>query len=119
MSDEVVKTWQRKANARKKAESWQALPRGSRYMNDTFSISEANSKAPVLVRAGQKEAGGKNYWETEEDFNKAILSYLVKNWESVYPEVLEIMKKAEQKALQDCQEYVTKMQELINSSENS
>lgn len=118
MSDEVIKNWQRKVIARKSAEAWQALPSGPRYMNASFSISEVHCKAPVLVRCGQKSAGGTNYWNTDEEFNKAILSYLVKNWDSVYPEVLDIMKKAENRALLDCQEYVNKMQDLINSSEN-
>ena len=119
MGDEIVKKWQKASTARKAAELWQDLPNGQKYMNDTFSISKSHCKAPTLVRVGQKVVGGTNYWETGAEFNDAILTYLVDNWNAIYPDVVNIMAERERKALVDCQEYVTKMQELINSSGNS
>ena len=119
MSDQNVKFWQETKKSRELAERWNNLPNGPKYQNnhDSFAISIAHCKPPQLVRAGQQSCGGKNYWETDEKFSKAILEYLVNNWNSVYPEVMEIMKAKERKALLDCQEYVTNLQNLINGAE--
>lgn len=93
MSDQLVKEWQSAKNAVNNAKSWQALPNGPRYQTDSFSISITHCVPPKLTRAGQQSCGGKNYWETEEAFNKAILAYIVNNWKDVYPEVLKIMER--------------------------
>lgn len=114
---EKMKLWQNCKNAVSAAKSWQALPSGPYYQNDTFAISLAHCKAPQLVRAGQQSCGGRNYWETEEAFNKAILEYIVGNWQAVYPEVLKIMEEKERKALIACQDYVKGLQELIDQAE--
>lgn len=113
---EKIKVWQNAKNAVQQAKSWQLLPSGPRYQNDSFSISIAHCKAPQLVRAGQQSCGGKNYWETEADFNKAILEYLIGNWTTVYPEVIKMMEEKERKALIDCQEYVDGLQNLIDQA---
>ena len=119
MSEQKVKTWKEAQQTRKGAESWNNLPSGPKYQNDSFKISVQHCKAPVLMRAGQSHAGGQNYWETEKDFNKAILEWLVGNWSKVYPEVLEILKEKERKALKDCQEYVDTMQAMIDEAKVS
>lgn len=114
MSDINIKSWEQAKSARQAAESWNNLPNGRAYQNDTFSISLAHCKAPALVRAGQQSCGGQNYWETEKDFNLTILEWLVENWKTISPEIIQMMKDKEASKLKACQEYVTKMQDLIN-----
>lgn len=116
MSEKKINAWNIAQYDRQKAENWNALPNGKRYMQDTFSISVAHCTPPKLVRAGQQSAGGQNYWETEEAFNTVILQWLVKNWNKAYPEIIEMMKDKENQALVDCQEYVSKMQQMIDQA---
>jgi hypothetical protein len=116
MSDKKIEKWQRCKTEREQAEEWEALPRGPRYQNDKFEISIAHCKAPQLTRAGQQTSGGKNYWETGEKFNLAILEYIVDNWESISIDVLERLRQKEIAALRDCQQYVDEMQKLIDGA---
>ena len=116
MSEQKVKEWKIAQRARQNAEAWQALPSGPRYENDRFSISLVHCTAPMLTRAGQQSCGGKNYWETEKEFNHAILEWIVGNWQEVYLGVLDILKKKEVAALQDCQDYINQMQAMIDAS---
>lgn len=113
---EKMKVWYAARSAVNNAKSWQSLPSGPRYQNDSFSISIAHSKPPQLVRAGQQSCGGKNYWETEESLNLAILAYVVGNWQDVYPEVIKLLEEKERIALIDCQQYVKGLQELIDQA---
>lgn len=119
MSEKKINAWNIARCDRQKAENWNALPNGQKYMQDTFSISVAHCTPPKLVSAGQKSAGGQNYWETEEAFNTAILQWLVKNWNKAYPEIIEIMKDKEKQTLVDCQEYVSKMQQMIDQAKEN
>lgn len=116
MSDQLVKEWQSAKNAVNNAKSWQALPNGRAYQNDSFSISLAHCVPPKLVRAGQQYQGGQNYWETEKEFNQAILAYIVNNWQTVYPEIIKIMEEKERTALIACQSYVDNLQSLITEA---
>ena len=114
MTDKRVKDWQEKSAAVQAAKAWQRLPNGPKYQNDSFAISIAHCKAPQLVRAGQQSCGGNNYWETGKELNQAILEFLVKNWNGIYPEVIKIMEDKEKAALLDLQSYVDSVQNLIN-----
>lgn len=117
MSEQKINAWKAAVVARKGAESWNNLPNGQCYQRDSFSISVGHSKAPKLTRCGQKYASGQNYWETEEAFNKTMLEWLVKNWSKAFPEIIEMMKAKERAALLECQEYVAKMQEMIDNAQ--
>lgn len=116
MSDQLIKTWQSAKDAVSKAKSWQDLPNGKSYQNDSFKISVAHCVPPKLTRAGQQSCGGKNYWETEEAFNKSMLEYIVNNWQNVYPEVIKIMEEKERTALIACQSYVNNLQSLVTEA---
>lgn len=119
MSDKLVNDWQAAKSATNKAKRWQNLPLGNRYQNDTFSISVAHCQPPKLVRAGQQCCGGQNYWETEKEFNAAILEYLVSNWSEIYPSVISMMETKERQALIACQSYIDDLQKLIGDAVNS
>lgn len=116
MSQQKVVAWDAAKRAVERARAWQNLPNGPRYGNDTFAISLAHCKAPVLVRAGQQDCGGQNYWETERELNQAILEYIVKDWKEIYPKVIAMMEKKEKDALLDLQSYVDSMQNMINEA---
>lgn len=114
--DERLKQWQDAKDTREAAEKWNNL-HGPRYRNDDFEISIAHCTAPKLTRAGQQNCGGQtNYWETKPEFNLAILEYLIFHWKEIYPHVLEILKKKEQLALENCQSYIDEIQNIINYS---
>lgn len=116
MNSNLIDIWQKEKSARKEAEKWNNLPNGPKYQNDSFSLSVAHCKPPVLTRCGQQSHGGKNYWKTEEKFNKAILEYLVLSWDNIYPKILEILFDKERTALKACQTYIDKMQQLIDKA---
>lgn len=116
MSHQKVAAWDKAKTAVQRAKAWQNLPNGPRYENDTFAISLAHCKPPTIVRAGQRVCGGQNYWETEQEFNLAILEYIVKDWKEVYLKVMAIMEKKEKDALIDLQSYVDSMQNMINEA---
>jgi hypothetical protein len=113
MSD-LVNKWHEAKRARAQAEEWNYLPKGQSYSNSTFQISQAHSKAPVLVRHGQQVCGGTNYWETDKAFNDAILTHVVESWSGIYPHVLEVLIRREREALKACQAYVDEMQAAIS-----
>lgn len=113
----LIDNWRKAKNAREIAEEWNSLPDNTCKYGDTeFNISIAHSSGPVLIRTGQMRQGGNSIWKTESEFNKAILKYIVDNWDGIYPSVLKIMKDRENNALLDCQEFISEMQDLINSA---
>ena len=112
--DDRIKKWKQAESARKNAEKWNDLPNSKKDIHySEFKISIAHCSPPKLVRSGQQHCGGKNYWDTEEGFNQAILKYLVDNWDDHYPKILEILKAKELDALMACQSYIDEMQELL------
>lgn len=114
MTDLRLKRYQKAKATRNEAQAWNALPDGPKYQGSKFAISLPHCRPPKLIRAGQQTCGGTNYWETEHDFNLAILQYLVDDWDNVYPKVLEILRKKEQAALKDCQFFIDELQKAIN-----
>ena len=115
MSEQKLKVWKEKKQDTVMAKFWQELPKGQKYSPQChFNISIAHSKTPMLMRCGQKVAGGQNYWESPVGMNKAVLTYLTENWDNIYPSVLEILEKEERHALKDCQSWVDEMQALIS-----
>lgn len=114
---DLIQDWRNSKIERENAESWNDLPNGRRYQNDKFNISEPHSRKPMLCRAGQQTCGGNNYWKTGEEFNAAMLQYLIDGWADHYPHIIKLMKEKENQALKQCQSYVDKMQGLINDAE--
>lgn len=105
-----------KKQARKNFETWNNKPNSeNKYQNSKFDISIVHCRAPILVRAGQHCCGGKNYWETEQDTNLMILEYLVENWSSIAPDILNRLKAKEKEALKSCQIFIDEMQEMIDN----
>jgi len=113
--DDRIRKWKDAEIAHKNAEEWNDLPNGRKYSHSDFDISIAHCKPPTLSRMGQKHQGDRTYWETEEEFNQAMLRYLVDNWDSHYPKILEILKQNELVALNDCQSYIDEVQYFIST----
>ena len=114
----LIENWKTAKRAREDAEQWESLPCGRAYNGSKFAISVAHSVPPRLVRAGQQVCGGPNYWETQKEFNAAILDWIVDNWDVVYSGSIEIMKQKEKAALIACQEHISAMQALIDEVSN-
>lgn len=113
--NDLLKKWTDAKYHRECAEKWNELPNGRKYqIGDTFEISLAHSKAPILVRAGQQTCGGENYWKSGHELNQAILEYLKDNWEGIWPEVLQRMKQKESSALIACQSFINNLQKQID-----
>lgn len=119
MEDARVREWHKHKKAVIEAEAWQKLPDGKKYCSSTFDISIAHCTMPMLNRMGQKVCGGNSYWQTDNLFNEAILEYIIKDWDKIYPKVLQILKNKETKALRKCQDYINEMQTVINLVEVS
>lgn len=68
------------------------------------------------MRCGQHTCGGTNYWESPKALNEAIKRYVIAHWAKIYTDVFDDLKQREADALKDCQEYVDKMQKLINEA---
>lgn len=111
-------TWLKAKQDLNEAKRWQKLGETKGRTGGFIDISEAHCKPPKLVRAGQTHTGGNNYWNTEEAFEKAILSYLVDNWKEIGPRVIASMEKKEKEALINCQNYVDQMQDQIDAAKN-
>jgi hypothetical protein len=116
-----INNWKSAKAARVAAEKWEALKGKQGYGNYPvhFAISLVHCKPPALTRCGQFNSGGQNYWETEKEFNLTIMEWLVKNWGKVAPEVIQMMKDKEGVALKACQEYISEMQTLINTVDDT
>lgn len=91
---------------------------GGRERSDTFDVSPAHSKVS-LKRCGQYSTGGQNYWETSKEFNKYIVGWIVENIEQVQSGALEMMKKDLDVSLIDLKDFVERMNEEIDSAEQS
>lgn len=115
MSERLLKNWRDKKWAVEDAKEWNDLPNGKKYSeNDTFKINVESSKAPRLVRCGQQYHGGKTRWETDPEFNKAILEYLVRDWDDHFPKIFEIMVRKEIEALRECEDFINEMKAEID-----
>ena len=110
MSKDLLGIYKKAQRVSREAEEWNNLPKGRKYNSSKFRISKAHCTKPKLCRAGQQVCGGKNYWYTSDEFNAAILEYLIDNWESIYPFVLDMLKENERRALIDCQSFIDEMQ---------
>ncbi len=114
MSNSLIQDYKNAQKNADEAKEWNDLPNGRVYQSDSFDISEAHCTPPVLVRAGQQYCGGQNYWESNEEFNNALLTYIISDWDNIYTYVMEIMNKRKDEKLKKCQTFIDEMQELIN-----
>ena len=115
MTNDKLKRYNEAKKAVVEAEKWNNLPKGRKYQNDAFLISESHCTAPILVRAGQQYCGGNNYWNTEKELNNALLSHIVENWAEIYPAILVRLRKKEAESLRNCQVFIDDMQKAIDA----
>jgi len=117
MEDKRLVEYRKAKRAVEKAEEWNNLPSGLRYQGDKFDISIPHCSAPKLTRAGQKYAGGQNYWDTDEELNLALLEYIIDNWDFIYQDVFSRLQDKESAALKKCQTFIDDLQKAINETE--
>jgi hypothetical protein len=100
------------------ADRWATMQKrgGGRMGGDSFAISVDHS-AIKLVRCGQYQTGGQNYWETDAAFNKCLLEWIVANIDTVQEGALALMKQKEHQALIKCKEFVAEIQSAINQAD--
>lgn len=110
--------WQQRQRELSEAAYWNNLPKGPRYQNDTFTISPAHSVVK-LTRTGQQSHGGKNYWESPDALNKALLEVIIKNASTLIPEAIALLKSHERAALLECKGWVAGMQAEIEEIEEA
>ena len=119
MSEHLLKRWQEDKIALKRAKEWNDLPNGRKYNEDqSFEISKAHCRPPILVRIGQQSHGGQNYWNTEEEFDQMILNYLDDDWDNHYPKIIKMMEEKERESLQECKTYINEMLNKIEDASN-
>ena len=108
----VYDDYQKRKAERETAEKWNALPAGTKYRNDTFDISSAHCSIK-LVRAGQQTESGKNYWETGDAFDGALIQEIV-NHPEVIVAAIDRLRKREREALEQCRAFAEGMLADIN-----
>lgn len=114
---ELLQKWKNATGVIKEFDKWNDLPNSpARHGDDAFKISLAHCTPPTLTRAGQKTVGGTNYWRTETEVEKAILEWLVDNWDTVQLGVRKILQDKERQALLDCEEFVKEMRQTIDAA---
>lgn len=114
---ELLQKWKNATTVLEEFDRWNNLPNGPKYRDSIkFNISQAHCVAPNLVRAGQQNCGGQNYWKTSKAVDSAILEWLVNNWDTVQKGVREILKDKEHQALLNCEQFVEEMQATIDNA---
>lgn len=114
MEDERLKKYEVIVKDITNAKNWNNLPNGKKYQNDKMWISVDHCTAPILVRIGQQYARGNNYWATDGAFNKAILRYLVHNWDEIYPKIIAIMDEDRISAIKELKSYVQTLNDIVS-----
>jgi hypothetical protein len=98
------------------AEEWNALPDGPIYESGgKMDVAISHSTAPMLMRIGQQNAGGKNYWESPSELNAAILYILVREQDEIIEKAISYLKREEEMKLIKAQRFVDELQDKINS----
>jgi hypothetical protein len=110
--------WRKSVKNTREAREWNDLPNGSRYQNDTFSISPTHSKAPVFVRCGQQHHAGQNYWNSPKEFNDAVMEYLIENFDTISSEAIKRLEQKESEMLKGCKEFVEEMKMLLEATDD-
>jgi hypothetical protein len=103
-------------NAVNRANEWNDLPDGPKYQNDTMSISPAHCRPPMLMRAGQQSCGGKNYWESPQELNQAILEVIVMDQKNIIRKAILLLEENESVALLKTQAFVSELQIKIDNT---
>ena len=98
---ELAKTWDNMRNERERSGSY-------------FSLSAPHCSIK-LTRCGQYDTGGKNYWESSEALNKALIQVIV-NDHSIIERALEILSVKEKEALTACRGFA---EEIIKNVEHA
>jgi hypothetical protein len=95
---------------------WNDKPNSkNRYQHDAFEISEAHCQIK-LVRVGQHSVGGTNYWETEREFNTALLKVILSD-SSIIDKALSVMEDRKREALMKCKGIAEQIEAEITEME--
>lgn len=116
MSQELYDAYVEAKNAVKRANEWNDLPNGPKYQADTMAISSAHCKAPMLMRAGQQSCGGRNYWESPQELNQAILDVIIMDQKNIIAKAILLLEETENALLVKTQGFVDELQGKINKS---
>lgn len=108
--------WQKAVGDAQGAQGWHDLPKGPRYQCDTFEISPAHCKLS-LTRCGQQSHGSKNYWESPDALNRALIQVIIRHRNTLIPEAIELLKKEADEALVACKGWLDGMRSQIDELE--
>ena len=116
MGQESYNNYIKAKEAVERAKKWDDLPNGEKYQKDAMSISPAHCKAPMLMRAGQKSCGGKNYWESPTELNNAILEVIIMEQKTIIAKAILLLEETERVQLGKTQEFIDELQKKINQN---
>jgi hypothetical protein len=116
---ESYKTWQQARQNLSRAREWIKLL-GDKDSQDgrPFSLSAPHGNVKMVI-CGQHCAGGQNYWDSPEAFNRVLAEVMVENFQFISGKVIEKMQKTERTALIACKDMVDTMNEEIEVAEKS
>jgi len=83
---------------RQGAEQWIALIGKHGRGTDVLNLSATHSAVKLMV-CGQFQEGGKNYWDSPEALNKALVAVLIEQRETLFAAAIERLRDVETEAL--------------------
>ena len=103
-------------DAVRRAEEWNNLPNGPKYMNADFKIVHNTDSCLKLVRAGQQSCGGKNYWTSPAELNCAIRDIIASD-NTIITRAIDLLKEKHRLAIIDAKGFAEDLLKQVKEAE--
>lgn len=84
--------WQKKSAELRLVQEWLAHIGRHGRESDVLRISPAHCRSPAFTIAGQYSTGGKNYWESPDQFNEAMKAVILKRFKELAEEAVSALE---------------------------
>lgn len=112
----LLENWKRRRDKLVEAKSWQALHGKPDLSGLPVRLSAERSTPPQLILEGRLSNGGSRNHPANDALNEAVLKYLINNWTSIHPRILQILEEQENEALLEAEEELAELQQAINEA---
>lgn len=101
---------------RSEADDWLAHIGKRGRGSDILNLSSVHASLKLVI-AGQYQEGGKNYWDSPESFNKAMLTIIHREFAALSSCALDELKRVEKRALVEAKAEVEGALQAIKEAE--